>query len=227
MTRVDKLVLGNRGLVFHHARYYSSYAPFEDLVGEGNIGLVVAAQRFDPSFGVKFSTYATYWIRHYIRKFAMMQGGRRAISIGRSRAHMRILSNYGRLRAQLEAKDGTVDLKKLARALKVTLPQLLEAIPLMTGPAEFEEAGMHDVSQRPTPEEEYAELEEESERRARFERAMGTLDARESAVIRARMRGETLQKIGKKLKLSRERIRQIENLAKDKLRLRCAGVAAA
>jgi RNA polymerase sigma-32 factor len=208
-------------------RFRGSGVAMEDLIQEGNLGLTIAAKRFDPTRGVSLSTYAYHWIRGLI--LGQVVRGRGVVSLGSARRERKLFSRLSRVRRKLEQLGGPVDSTALADKLGV--------------PREAVEAVLGRFSQRdvsldadegywsgrlatggPGPEDAVAEGEEMSRRRALLAEGLGTLDERERAILRARhLTSEpvTLASLGRRMRLSRERVRQLEARALGKLTRYC------
>lgn len=223
----DHLIKANTRLVISIAKRYMGHAiPFLDLIQEGNLGLMKAVEKFDVHRGFRFSTYATWWIRQTITRAIADQS--RTIRVP---VHMtdRIRQIYksthdleqelGRVPtpAELAEKMG-LDIKKVNWILKVSwLPLSLES-PI--GDDEDSELGMFIEDEfSPTPmQSAYQSLLKE-----KIEEVLGTLSPREARVLRLRFglnsdKAYTLEEVGEKFGLTRERIRQIEGKALRRLR---------
>ncbi len=221
-----RLVLSHRRMVEAMARKYSRLgATEEDLVGEGMLGLLDAARRFDPSRGTKFATYARWWVRYYMRSY--LAESRRAVSMPKTRNIVRIRSWVGRTVRDLEQKLGRrVARHEVAEALGVTAEEVAIAQRGITGcdvpvadndPTEGHVA----VFKGPSPEDLAAASEERSRVRAALVRALSLLDEREGQIIRERLLADeprSLREIGEELGVSRERVRQLEARALAKMR---------
>jgi RNA polymerase sigma factor (sigma-70 family) len=233
-TRVQKgreggptlLIEANLSYVVKVASEYRGLGiPFEDLVNEGNLGLVLAAKRYDPRRGNKFITYAIWWIRKSILRAVSDQS--RVVRLpGSFRRHIR---EAGEIRESLRRTLGR-EPEDEEIAVRMTRGRRTGRIP-MCGPMELsldESSGddggrtMHDRladERSSTPEEEILVREAESV----IEEAMNRLDDKERAVIRYRFgfggeRPLKLRQVGERMGISGERVRQIEVQAKNRLR---------
>jgi RNA polymerase sigma-32 factor len=202
-----------------------------DLIQEGNLGLMVAVDRFDPDRGVRLTTYAVWWIRAYIQEHIRRQWS--MVRFGTTRAEQRCFYRLRRERQRLERGGGAADPGKLAQALGVRTEDL-EAIESritrrdvsLDDPAYLdteETRGDRIADDRPGPESTVAELELEERARAEIAEAMVELDPRERHIIQRRYlnrRPATLKELGESFGISRERVRQLEARAKAKMRQR-------
>jgi RNA polymerase primary sigma factor len=225
-----RLVEGNlRFVVSYSKRYRGLGVPFLDLIHEGNLGLIEAARRFDPDRNVKFITYAVWWIRQALTHALSTQT--RAFSLPQkvSGAAARLTREVAELTEQLERKptsseiaaDAEMSEQDVAALMRlglrdVSLSDRLGAAGDDSGPE------LADLLESPSPPIDDALLRQSLVARVRA--ALSELDDKEREVVELRFGldrdGEmrTLQEIGEALHLSRERIRQIEARAKEKLR---------
>ena len=230
-----RLVQSHLGLVIRIATEFRHSGPsMEDLIQEGNLGLTIAARRFDPSRSTRLATYATYWIRACMLEHVVRSHG--PVRIGTTRSQRKIFFSLGRARRKLEREGETVDADALAHVLGVETADVEQMTPRLTGrdvsldaPRSLDdkrEVGALLEHDDPTPEEMVAGVEEQDSRRARLFEGLKVLDPRERAIIRARhmrQRPATLAALGKKFGISRERVRQLELRAVAKLRNFCNG----
>lgn len=223
-----------RLVVSQAAQYARRYGlSFADLMQEGNLGLMQATDRFDPDRGVRFSTYAIWWIRAAIQDFVLRNWS--VVRIGTTTAEKRLFFNLRRLRARIAGANGDSPAHELhaeiARALGVGIRAVGDMEARLSGgdqsiDAPVDEAGTTDwndmlVDQRPSPEDIVGErLELEAYRRL-LARALAELPPREALIIRRRHLGErvqTLEQLGLELAVSKERVRQLEKRALGRLR---------
>jgi RNA polymerase primary sigma factor len=224
-----RLVEGNLRFVVSYAKRYRGLGvSFLDLIHEGNLGLMEAARRFDPDRNVKFITYAVWWIRQALTHALSAQT--RAFSVPQkvSGAAARLTREVAELAEELErpptsseiAADARMSESDVATLLKLGTRDVSLSDRLGTMHEEGPELG--DLLESPS-----APIEEDLVRESMIERvraAVSELDDKEREVVELRFGldrdGEmrTLQEIGDELHLSRERIRQIEARAKEKLR---------
>jgi RNA polymerase sigma-32 factor len=227
---LGRLVAAHLGLVIKIALEFRHSGPaMEDLIQEGNLGLTIAARRFDPDRATRLATYATYWIRACMLEHVVRSHG--PVRIGTTRSQRKIFFGLGRARRQLERDGATADAEHLASALGVEAEDVESMTARLTGrdvsldaPRGFDDQRPVAASlceDDPNPEEMIAGIEEDGQRRSMILEGLKVLDTRERAIIRARhmrQRPATLAWLGKKFGISRERVRQLELRAKAKLR---------
>jgi len=225
-----RLVEGNLRFVVSYAKRYRGLGvSFLDLIHEGNLGLMEAARRFDPDRNVKFITYAVWWIRQALTHALSMQT--RAFSLPQklSGAAARLNREVAELTEQLERAPTSSEIAEDMDMSEADVAALLQIgmrdVSLSDRPGgDGDDAGpeLGDLLESPSP-----PLEDDLVRQSLVERvrdALSELDDKEREVVSLRFGldrdGEmrTLQEIGETLNLSRERIRQIESRAKEKLR---------
>jgi RNA polymerase sigma-32 factor len=232
-TALARLVQTHLGLVIRIAMEFRHSGPsMEDLIQEGNLGLTIAARRFDPTRQTRLATYATYWIRACMLEHVVRSHG--PVRIGTTRSQRKIFFGLGRARRKLEREGESADAQSLASALGVERSDIESMTPRLTGhdvsldapraTDDRREVGALIAEDAPNPEDMVAGVEEEDSRKCRLNEGLKVLDARERAIIKARhmrQRPATLASLGKKFGISRERVRQLELRAKAKLRIFC------
>jgi RNA polymerase sigma-32 factor len=207
--------------------------PMSDLVQEGSVGLMQAAARFEPEREIRFSTYATWWIRSAIQDFILRNWS--IVRTGTTAAQKSLFFNLRRLRAQIEEAGGerlTPEGRlKIAKALKVEAREVEAMEARLSASDQSLNAGIGEEGddewqdflsdERPSPEE-HIVLSHDGAVRSRWLReALGALDGRERTIIEARRltdEGATLEELGHRLGVSKERVRQLEHRALGKLR---------
>lgn len=225
------LITANLRFVVKVALEYRGYGlRLQDLIQEGNLGLLMALRHFDPCRGYRFISYAIWWIRAYIQNYIMRSWS--LVKVGTTQAQKKLFYKMGKLR-ELEEGEGPREdrLKALAEELKVEVEdveQMYERIryrdlSLDARVDEEQEATFMDFlgDFAPDQEERLADKERRELIRKVVDEALSQLSERERTVIQKRLMAEepeTLQKLGEDFNVSRERVRQIELQAVRKLR---------
>lgn len=223
-------------LVMAVATRYRRYGlPLQDLIQEGNVGMLEAAARFEPSREVRFSTYASWWIRASIQDYVLRNWS--IVRGGTSSGQKALFFNLRRIRARLAQKGraaGSSFYDELARALgasrsdvermdaRLSAPDLSLNAPANAGEGR-EDAERVDflVDSAPTPDVVVEAALDSDRRRAALRAALATLPQRERRIVERRRLAEepdTLETLGAELGVSKERVRQLEARALDKLR---------
>ncbi|MEQ9443150.1 MAG: sigma-70 family RNA polymerase sigma factor [Cyclobacteriaceae bacterium] len=224
---LEKLTKANLRFVVSVAKQYqSSGLTLGDLINEGNLGLIKAAQRFDERRGFKFISYAVWWIRQSIMQAMAEQSRIVRLPLNRVGAVHKITKTISALEQQFQREPSS---EEIAEAMEVTVEEIsynmnisgrhlsLDA-PFVNG----EENGLLDVLENEREDTPDAELMVSSLRRE-LDRALATLTEREGDIIGCYfgLNGEqamTLEEIGQKYNLTRERVRQIKEKATRRLR---------
>jgi RNA polymerase sigma-32 factor len=227
----QKLITSNLRFVVKVVFEYKSYGvKLLDLIQEGNIGLMMAVKKFDPYKGYRFISYAIWWIRAYIQNFIIKTWS--LVKIGTTQAQKKLFYKIGKVRKALESnQEDEKKYEHLAHDLDVTQEDIVEMEQRMAArdlslDAPFDEGQelTHlDLlkEESPNQEEAIAQEEEKRIREREVQHAMKRLNEKEVYVIKNRVMADeplTLQQIGDHLKLSRERVRQIESEALKKLK---------
>jgi len=228
---VQKLITSNLRFVVKVAFEYKSYGvKLPDLIQEGNIGLMIAAKKFNPYKGYRFISYAVWWIRAYIQNFIIKTWS--LVKIGTTQAQKKLFYKIGKVRKALESnQENEKKYELLANDLDVAKEDIIEMeqrmssrdLSLDTPFDEGKELTHLDLLQESSPDQEemLAQEQEKKIREREVHDAMKRLNEKEVYVIKNRIMADeplTLQKIGNHLKLSRERVRQIESEALKKLK---------
>ncbi len=232
LAAARQLVLSHLRFVVHVARGYAGYGlPVSDLVQEGNIGLMKAVKRFDPTMGVRLVSFAIHWIRAEIHEYVLRNW--RLVRIATTKSQRKLFFNLRRLKKNLswltadETRAVAADLG--VSASEVTeMEQRLSARDLSFDPAPLgqeDDESFGPSAYLPAPDADPAETVEDEEWDSSSSRqltqALGALDERSRQVVRRRWISEpkaTLHELAAEYGVSAERIRQIEVAAFTKLR---------
>lgn len=194
--------------------------PLEDIIQQGNLGLLRAAAKFDTAKDCRLATYAAYWIRAEIREYVVR--GYRVVRLGTTKGERRALRAYRTTRE--------TDPEKLAKVSGLTPERVALLLPLLAARETSLDAAANDTAapfvdrvaaSTPTPEESAGANEMRERARVAVNDALETLSDRERYIVRARMMNDdpvTLQELGDELGVSKERVRQLEERARGKLR---------
>lgn len=224
---LEKLVKANLRFVVSVAKQYQNQGlTLGDLINEGNLGLIKAAKRFDETRGFKFISYAVWWIRQSILQALAEQSRIVRLPLNRVGALNKIGKAYSNLEQEFErepsanelAKELEMDISEVSDTLKISGRHVSMDAPFAQG----EENRLLDVlenDQQPSPD--FILMSESL--RNEIERALSTLTERESEVIKLYFglgteHSLTLEEIGEKFNLTRERVRQIKEKAIRRLR---------
>src|SRR6478752_7272268 len=227
------LVTSHLRLVAKIAMRYRGYGlPIADIISEGNVGLMQAVKRFEPERGYRLATYAMWWIKASIQEYILRSWS--LVKMGSSAAQKKLFFKLRRTKAEISAlEDG--DLRPehaamIAKRLGVQKNDVVEMNRRLGGDVSLntlvhaDEAGeMQDLLVDPatSPETVYAEQQEAKQRRQALAGALEVLNPRERCIFEARFLSEPsvrLEDLAKRYGVSRERVRQIENRAFEKVR---------
>ncbi len=228
-----QLVTSHLRLVAKIAMGYRGYGlPVGELISEGNVGLMQAVKRFDPDRGFRLATYAMWWIRASIQEYILHSWS--LVKMGTTAAQKKLFFNLRRLKGQIEAiDDGDLSpehVAHIANALNVSENDVISMNRRMIGPDQSlntpvrEESGgeWQDWLVDPGEDHEtvFAEESELAHRRALFEASLDVLNEREKHILferRLKEEPSTLEQLSQEYGISRERVRQIEARAFEKL----------
>lgn len=221
LRNVVKIAIGYRGYGFR----------LSELVAEGNVGLLQAVRRFEPERGLRFMTYASYWVRAHVLSYILKRWS--LVSVGTGPLQSKLFFRLHREKAKLAARmgDGADLTPMLAETFQTSedrirrMEQRIDGRDMSLDAKAYRE-GTTTIMDTLTDtgidaESVVAANEVDSLVRERVESALDRLDEREQVIVRRRLLGgekETLSAIGKHLGLSRERVRQLEQRVKLKLR---------
>ncbi|MEJ5261789.1 MAG: RNA polymerase sigma factor RpoD/SigA [Ignavibacterium sp.] len=224
---LERLIKSNLRFVVSVAKQYQNQGlSLGDLINEGNVGLMKAARRFDETRGFKFISYAVWWIRQSILQALAEQSRIVRLPLNRVGTLNKIGKEYGRLEQEFEREPSP---EELANALEMDVEELSDVLRMNGKPMSMDapfnqndENSLHDVlinDELPSPDE---ELMNES-LKAEIKSALNILNEREKEVLKLYFGIETdqpltLEEIGEKFNLTRERVRQIKEKAIRKLR---------
>lgn len=234
---LHQLTTAHMRLVIAIAARFKNYGlPVSDLIQEGHVGLLEAAARFEPDREVRFSTYATWWIRASIQDFVLrnwsiVRGGtssaQKALFFNLRRLRMRILQKADGdpnvdVHAEIAAAVGVQKSDVVTMEVRLSAPDLSFNAPISDGESS-DSADRLDFfpDDKPLPDEVVGHSIDTERRYDWLQSAMTVLSERELRILRERRlseEGETLEALGTKLGISKERVRQIENRALEKLK---------
>jgi len=223
------LVLAHLRFVVHIARSYAGYGlQLADLIQEGNIGLMKAVRRFDPTVGVRLVSFAVHWIRAEIHEYVLRNW--RLVKVATTKAQRKLFFNLRKAKKHLGwlTKDET---EAVAKDLGVTTREVTEMERRLYGhdvsfePDPDDDESYAPIAYLPSPGADPAELVEsadwESDAHDRLGNALDELDERSRSIVKRRWLGEkkaTLHELAAEYQISAERIRQIEANAMTKLK---------
>lgn len=226
-----KLVMANLRLVVMIAKeYQKNVQNVLDLVQEGNIGLLEAVKQYDPFRGIRFPSYAVYWVRAYMLRFII--NNLRLVKIGTTQAQRKLFFNLQKEKDRLEAEGFSPEAKLLAQRLNVKESEVIEmeqrlGLPEFSVDAKVkgdeDSVDFHGLIADSKDNAEDVVVREQFSDAVRtvVNKFKETLSDKERAIIDLRLMTEeplTLQEIADRFSLSRERIRQLENKLKDQLK---------
>ena len=237
LEAAKKLILSHLKLVIKIARSYSGYGlPVSDLVQEGNVGLMKAVKKFDVDKGVRLVSYAIFWIKAEIQEYVVRNW--RLVKNATTKAQRKLFFNLRSMKKTL--KPLSVDeIQSIANELNVKESDVKEMEYRMNGQEltiDYSDEDSDEDSFRPisyledkalNPHETLDECQTENNNLESLKNAMSTLDERSASIIRERWlndnKAKTLNDLANKFNISAERVRQIEKIALEKLKLTMSG----
>lgn len=236
LEAAEKLIKSNLFLVVATAFEYKGYGlPISDIISEGNIGLMKAVKKFDPDKGFKLSTYALWWIRATINEFVLSSWS--LVKIGTQAAQKKLFFSLKKIKAKLgiyhDSDLTPTEVKDVANELDVSEDDVVEMNRRVSKDSSLNKVISDDdsntteslnmlVAETPNSEEITADDEMRALRTKMLAEAMQALNPREQLILTRRRLTETpatLDDLSVELKISKERVRQIENRALEKLSL--------
>lgn len=238
---IDKLVTSHLRLVWKIVSGYKNYRhPPDDLFQEGCMGLMRAARKFDPNKNVRFSTFATSWICAFILKYLTTNHHGPTVCFGKTNWGRKIFFGFKKAKNEIEKTNPgeQASAEQIAQKLGVKTKQVELLMPYLLKPTssldsldsldaltfyDYDHTLRHYLSDAAadSPEDIVAKKEDDDRQRLLFEKCFFVLNAREQKIIRRRYlnkKRETLVGLGRALNISRERVRQIEEEAKKKMK---------
>ena len=228
-----KLVTSHLRLVAKIAMGYRGYGlPVTDLISEGNVGIMQAVKKFDPEKGFRLATYAMWWIRAQIQEYVLHSWS--LVKIGTTAAQKKLFFNLKKLKNQLESIDegnlSPENVREIAKRLNVKEAEVVsmenrlfsgdQSLNVQIGTEEKTEWQDIIKDDRKTQDTIIENINEFDYRKNLLEKAMNVLNPREKQIIRLRKLAEKpkkLEELSKHFEISRERVRQIEEKAMEKL----------
>ena len=235
-----KLVTSHLRLVAKIAMGYRGYGlPVTDLISEGNVGIMQAVKKFDPERGFRLATYAMWWIRAQIQEYVLHSWS--LVKIGTTAAQKKLFFNLKKLKNQLSSIDSgdlsPENAREIANRLNVKEAELLDmnnrlfsgdqSLNIQVGNEGDTEWQDMLVDSTDTQDKIIANANELSYRKKIFEQAMEILNDREKEIIKLRKLKDKpvkLEELSKKFNISRERVRQIEENAFEKLQKQVSNI---
>lgn len=232
---LHELVRSYTRLVVALAAKFKNYGlPMGDLIQEGNIGLMEAAARFEPALENRFSTYATWWIKAQIQDYVLRNWS--IVRTGTTASQKSLFFNLRRLRAKITGQSArdyldAESVQKIATELGVTPKEVMQMEARMNGGDQSLNSPIGEEGDNqwqdllpdttPNPEEVVIGMKDNATRSSWLNNALGELSDRERTIIKERRMNDdvvTLEDLGKQLGISKERVRQLEQRAMDKLK---------
>ena len=233
----QRLITANLRNVVRIAMDYSGYGlPMEDIIQEGTIGLMIAVKKFDPHKGYRLMTYAVWWVKAMIHDYILRFYSQ--VKLGTTKLQKRLFYGLNRMSAEEDVVDEHITEKShaLSARLDADPHAIEEIISRLTNRDQSLDSPMTDgsdssfmdflVDTRATPEDRVMESQRASFVKGQIDAALEKLSPREQEIARQRLMAEnplTLEDLGRQYAISKERVRQIENNVKVKLKKALAG----
>tara|TARA_B100000401_G_scaffold359592_1_gene257184 strand:- start:823 stop:1716 length:894 start_codon:yes stop_codon:yes gene_type:complete len=228
----EKLVTSHLRLVAKIAMGYKGYGlPLNEMISEGNVGLMQAVKKFEPDKGFRLATYAMWWIKAAIQEYILRSWS--LVKIGTTTAQKKLFFNLKKIKSQIapntEGDLRNEDVKNIAERLDVSEDEVVSMNRRMAGKEHSLNAPIGEdgdewqdwvIDQNMDQELKIAQQEEMDQRKDLLSDSIKILNEREKKILYSRRLTDnpsTLEELSKKFKISRERIRQIENKAFEKL----------
>ena len=232
LKSAEKLVTSHLRLVAKIAMGYKGYGlPLNEMISEGNIGLMQAVKKFEPEKGFRLATYAMWWIKASIQEYILRSWS--LVKIGTTTAQKKLFFNLKKIKNQIAPKsEGDLrkdDVKNIAKTLAVSEEEVVSMNRRLSGKEQSLNSPIGEdgdewqdwvVDNQMDQELKFAQQEEIEQRKDLLKNSIKILNDREKEILHARRLSDdpsTLEDLSKKFKISRERIRQIENRAFEKL----------
>ena len=232
LKSAEKLVTSHLRLVAKIAMGYKGYGlPLNEMISEGNIGLMQAVKKFEPEKGFRLATYAMWWIKASIQEYILRSWS--LVKIGTTTAQKKLFFNLKKIKNQIAPKsEGDLrkdDVKNIAKTLAVSEEEVVSMNRRLSGKEQSLNSPIGEdgdewqdwvVDNQMDQELKFAQQEEIEQRKDLLKNSIKILNDREKEILHARRLSDepsTLEDLSKKFKISRERIRQIENKAFEKL----------
>ena len=233
----QRLITANLRNVVRIAMDYSGYGlPMEDIIQEGTIGLMIAVKKYDPHKGYRLMTYAVWWVKAMIHDYILRFYSQ--VKLGTTKLQKRLFYGLNRMSAEEDVVDEHITEKShaLSARLDADPHAIEEIISRLTNRDQSLDSPMTDgsdssfmdflVDTRATPEDRVIESQRASFVKDQIDAALEKLSPREQEIARQRLMAEnplTLEDLGRQYAISKERVRQIENNVKVKLKKALAG----
>ena len=228
----EKLVTSHLRLVAKIAMGYKGYGlPLNEMISEGNVGLMQAVKKFEPDKGFRLATYAMWWIKAAIQEYILRSWS--LVKIGTTTAQKKLFFNLKKIKSQIapntEGDLRNEDVKNIAERLDVSEDEVVSMNRRLAGKEHSLNAPIGEdgdewqdwvIDQNMDQELKVAQQEEMEQRKDLLSDSIKILNNREKEILYSRRLNDnpsTLEELSKKFKISRERIRQIENKAFEKL----------